>query len=477
MSTEGGRTQAAALQRDWRPARRLRLACRVLLALPALLLVAVPAQASSGPVVQAWTLDNGARVLFVESRDLPILDVAVDFRAGSAFDPADRSGLAAMTQHLARFGAGGLGEEEIARRIGDVGAQLSGRIDVDRAGFSLRTLSSRPERAQALEVFARVVQAPEFPLAALERERTRTSGNLREEATRPAIIASRLFFAAAYGSHPYASRPLGDADGVRALTRETIVDFRRRFYNGVSAVVSIVGDVSRAEAGEIARQVAGALPAGSVRPTLPPVPSLAAAQVRRVPHPSLQSHILIGTPAASRSDPDFFALLVGNHVLGGGGFASRLTVEVREKRGFAYSVFSSVQPWLDRGPFQIALQTRRDQTDEALAVVRSVLFEFLSKGPSEQELAGARRNLVSGFPLRMDTNREVLDLVSAMGFYDLPVDWLSQWPKLVERVTREDVMRAFQRLDPQRLVTVVVGAADEPPPPAPLPQQQQPRLR
>jgi zinc protease len=263
---------------------------------------------------------------------------------------------------------------------------------------------------------------------------------------------------------------------VRALTRDTIVDFRRRFYSGVSAVVSIVGDVSRAEAGEIARQVAGTLPAGSVRPTLPPVPSLAAAQSRRVPHPSLQSHILIGTPAASRSDPDYFALLVGNHVLGGGGFASRLTVEVREKRGFAYSVFSSVQPWLDRGPFQIALQTRRDQTDEALAVVRSVLFEFLSKGPTEQELSNARRNLVSGFPLRIDTNREVLDLVSAIGFYDLPVDWLSQWSKLVERVTREDVVRAFQRLDPQRLVTVVVGAADEPPPPAALPQQQ-PRLR
>ncbi len=447
---------------------------------PVLLMLAavLPARAGNGPVVQAWTLDNGARVLFVEARDVPILDVAVEFRAGSGFDPSERSGLAAMTQHLARFGAGGLGEDDIARRLGDVGAQLSGRIDVDRAGFSLRTLSSRLERTQALEVFARVVQSPEFPLAALERERARIGTTLREEATRPGIIASRQFFAAAYGSHPYASRPLGDADGVRALTRDTIVDFRRRFYSGVSAVVAIVGDVSRAEAGEIARQVAGTLPAGSVRPTLPPVPSLAAAQLRRVPHPSLQSHILIGTPAVSRSDPDYFALLVGNHVLGGGGFASRLTVEVREKRGFAYSVFSSLQPWLDRGPFQIALQTRRDQTDEALAVVRSVLFEFLSKGPGEQELANARRNLVSGFPLRIDTNREVLDLVSAIGFYDLPVDWLSQWSKLVERVTREDVVRAFQRLDPQRLVTVVVGAADEPPPPvAPPPQQQQPRLR
>ena len=451
-------------------------ACTLLFPFLLLLAVALPVRAGNGPVVQAWTLDNGARVLFVEARDVPILDVAVEFRAGSGFDPSERSGLAAMTQHLARFGAGGMSEDDIARRLGDVGAQLSGRIDVDRAGFVLRTLSSRLERVQALDVFARVVQSPEFPLAALERERTRIGTNLREEATRPGIIASRQFFAAAYGNHPYASRPLGDADGVRALTRDTIVDFRRRFYSGVSAVVSIVGDVSRAEAGEIARQVAGTLPAGSVRPTLPPVPSLAAAQSRRVPHPSLQSHILIGTPAASRSDPDYFALLVGNHVLGGGGFASRLTVEVREKRGFAYSVFSSVQPWLDRGPFQIALQTRRDQTDEALAVVRSVLFEFLSKGPTEQELANARRNLVSGFPLRIDTNREVLDLVSAIGFYDLPVDWLSQWSKLVERVTREDVVRAFQRLDPQRLVTVVVGAADEPPPPAPLPPQQ-PRLR
>jgi zinc protease len=417
--------------------------------------------------VQSWSLDNGARVLFVESRAVPILDVSVDFRAGAAFDPPERSGLAAMTQHLARFGAGGLGEEEIARRLGDIGAQLSGRIDSDRAGFTLRTLASRAERNQALEVFARVVQSPEFPIPALERERARIGTNLREEATRPNIIVSRLFFAAAYGTHPYAQRPLGDPDGVRALTRETIVDFRRRLYNGASAVVAIVGDVSRAEAGEIARSVAGALPAGGVRASLPQATSLPAPQVRRVPHPSLQSHIMIGTPAVSRSDPDFFALLVGNQILGGGGFASRLTTEVREKRGFAYSVFSSVVPLLERGPFQIALQTRKDQADEALAVVRSVLVDFLGKGPTDLELANARRNLVNGFPLRIDTNREVLDLIAMIGFYDLPTDWLNQWTKSVERVGRDDVVRAFRRLDPERMVTVVVGAPEDPPSAAP----------
>ena len=453
-------------------ARRGRLPYAAALAL----IAATGAAWASGPVVQAWTMDNGARVLFVESRAVPIIDVAVDFRAGSAFDPPDRSGLAAMTQHLARFGAGNLTEEDIARRLGDVGAQLSGRIDVDRAGFVLRTLSSRNERDQAVDVFARVVQSPDFPVSALERERARIGSSLREEATRPGILASRLFFAAAYGSHPYAARPLGDAEGVRVLTRDTVVDFRRRYYSGVSAVVSIVGDASRAEAAEIARQVAGALPPGSVRATLPPVASLASAQIRRVAHPSLQSHVLIGMPAASRSDPDFFALVVGNHVLGGGGFSSRLVSEVREKRGFAYGVSSSIQPWLERGPFQISLQTRREQTDEALAVVRSVLFEFLSKGPSEQEMAAARRHLVGSFPLRIDTNREVLDLVAMIGLYDLPVDWLSRWPRLVERVTREDVLRAFQRLDPQRLVTVVVGAADEPPAALPAPSPL-PRLR
>ncbi len=435
---------------------------RRVLACVALCLGALVPSADAAVNVQTWTLDNGARVLFVESRAVPIIDVSVDFRAGSGFDPIERSGLAAMTQHLARFGAGGLGEEDIARRLGDVGAQLAGRIDTDRAGFTLRTLSARNERNQALDVFARVVQSPDFPLMALERERARISTNLREEATRPNIIASRLFFAGAYGSHPYALRPLGDPDGVRAITRDTIVDFRRRFYSGASAVVAIVGDLSRAEAAEVARTVAGALPAGSVRASLPPVASLASAQVRRVPHPSLQAHILIGMPAASRSDADFFSMLVGNQVLGGGGFASRLTIEVRERRGFAYSVFSSVQPLLDRGPFQIGLQTRKDQADEALAVVRSVLNEFLAKGPTEQELANARRNLVSGFPLRIDTNREVADLIAMIGFYDLPTDWLLQWTRQVERVSREDVLRAFRRLDPERMVTVMVGAPEEP---------------
>lgn len=444
--------------------RGVRAAGACLPALALALASVVPWVAAQAAVFQSWALENGARVVFAESRALPIVDVAVDFRAGSAFDPPDRSGLAALVQHLARTGAGGLGEEEIARRFADVGAQFAGRVDTDRAGFTLRTLSSRAERSIALGVFARVVQSPDFPQVPLERERARIAAQLREEASRPGILASRLFFQAAYGSHPYANRPLGEAEGVRAITRETVLDFRRRHYNGVSAVVSIVGDLSRAEAEEIARQVAGALPPGGVRAAVPPVASLAAAVVRRVAHPAQQSHIIVGVPAATWPDPDHFALLVGNHVLGGSGFSSRLFTEVRERRGYAYGVSSTLQPWLERGPLQLSLQTRKDQTDEALAVLRTVLAEFIARGPTSEELAAARRHLVNAFPLRLDTQRELLDAAARIGFYDLPLDWYSRWSKQVERVTRADVIRAFRRLDPERLVTVVVGAPDETPP-------------
>jgi len=412
-------------------------------------------------VFQSWTLENGARVVFAERRALPILDVAVDFRAGSAFDPPDRAGLAAMVQHLARTGAAGMGEEEIARRLGEVGAQLGGRVDPDRAGFTLRTLSSRAERSSALEVFARIVQSPDFPQVPLERERTRIAAQLREEASRPGIVASRLFFQAVYGAHPYANRPLGEADGVRLITRDTVLDFRRRHYNGASVVVSVVGDVSRPEAEAIALQVAGSLPRGGVRAAVPPVPSLAAAVTRRVPHPAQQSHLVVGLPAVSWGDPDYFALLVGNHVLGGGGFSSRLVAEIRERRGYAYGVASTLQPWLERGPLQLSLQTRKDQAEDALAALTAVFADFLARGPTPDELAAARRHLINAFPLRLDTQREQLEAAAMVGFYDLPLDWYARWPQRVERVTRADVLRAFRRLDPERLVTVVVGATGD----------------
>ena len=178
----------------------------------------------------------------------------------------------------------------------------------------------------------------------------------------------------------------------------------------------------------------------------------------RLAHPADQAHVLIGLPALRRGDPDFFALQVGNYTLGGGGFVSRLMREVREKRGFAYSVYSGFVPLEQLGPFQISLQTSKEQANEALRVVRDVVSGFMADGPSEDELRAAKQYLSGSFPLRLDSNRKLLDNVAVIGFYGLPLDYLDSYVDKVEQVTAADVRAAFARHVLQdKLVTVVVG--------------------
>ncbi|WP_018413022.1 M16 family metallopeptidase [Methyloversatilis thermotolerans] len=424
-----------------------------LLAAGASLLCATPASARID--IQHWTAANGARVYFVESHVLPILDVQVDFDAGSARDPQDRSGLAAMTQGLLDAAAGGMDEETLAEKFSDLGARLGGVADADRAGVALRTLASARERDGSLALLRTVLSKPEFPAAVLEREKARAIAGLREADTKPDQIGSKAFARLLYGDHPYGRSPTQES--VAAITRDDVLDFYRRHYVASRAVVSIVGDVSREQAESIALQLTGDLPAGE---PLPPIPAVTppTATVERIAHPANQSHIFIGEPVTRRGDPDFFALQVGNYILGGGGFVSRLTKEVREKRGYAYSVYSYFSPQREPGPFQIGLQTQRSQAADALKVVDDTLAEFIRNGPTEAELKAAKRNLVDGYSLRLDSNRKLLDSLSVIGFYGLPLDWLNKFPERVEAVTAAQVKEAFQRrLSAAHRVKVIVA--------------------
>jgi zinc protease len=171
--------------------------------------------------------------------------------------------------------------------------------------------------------------------------------------------------------------------------------------------------------------------------------------------------VLLGVAALARDDPDYFPLLVGNYILGGGGFVSRLMTEVRSKHGLAYSVYSYFYPFAQKGPFQVGLQTRRDQANEALKRVQDVIAEFVARGPTQAELKSAKKGLVGGFPLRIDTNRKLLEQLAAVGFYRLPLDWLDTYPARLEAVTLDQIRGAFaRRVDPKKLAIVVVGATD-----------------
>lgn len=407
--------------------------------------------------IQHWTAPSGARVYFVETRVLPIIDVKIDFAAGSAYDPPEKQGLAALTRSLLDAGAGDLDEEKISGRLVDTGARLGGSADDDRASLTLRTLSSKPEREAAVDLLRTLLQQPNFPAEVLEREKKRLIAGIKEADTRPDSIASKRFTAAIYPGHPYGYQ--ATVDSVGRVDRDDLVRFHRAHYTARRSVVSIVGDLSRGEAEALAQRLTEGLPEGSDAEPIPEV-TLPQREMLRIPHHATQSHIFVGLPAMRRGDPDFFPLLVGNYILGGGGFVSRLTKEVREKRGFAYSVYSHFQPYKRLGPFEIGLQTKREQAEEALKVVDSTLNAFLDKGPTEEELKRAKENLVNGFALRLDSNKKILDHVAMIGFYGLPLDYLDRYPTEVAKVTSAQIRDAFtRRIRPENLVTVVVAGS------------------
>jgi zinc protease len=430
------------------------------LLIPALALASlIPAVALAQvqPTARQWTTPSGARVQFVESRAVPMVDIAVDFAAGSAYDPPAKPGTAALTHALLNAGAADLSEDELAAAYADVGAIPGGTIDRDRASVQLRTLSSAAELRRAVAGFATMVQRPAFPPAAFERERARLAARFREDDVQPGPLADRRFYAGLYGGHPYGR--MATAETVSAVEREDVLRFHRGHYSADRVVVTILGDLSVDAAREIAAQLTAALPPRGDGAAVPPVVPPPRAERIVVPHSAQQAHVRVGLPALARTDPDYFPLLVGNYVLGGGGFVSRLTRDIRDERGYAYSVYSYFLPLARPGPFQVGLQTRRDQAEAALARVRVVVAEFLAHGPTDQELADAKASLAGGFPLRIDSNRKLLNEWAIIGFYRLPETWLADFPREIERVTAADVRAAFTlHVRPERFVTVVVGA-------------------
>lgn len=429
-------------------------------------LVSLPALA--GVKIQSWQTKNGAQVLFIENRDIPMLDVSVQLDAGSRRDSPERAGRASMVVGMLQLGAAGLSEETIAKRLADIGAQMGPSFDRDRAGYSLRTLSSQREREQALDILAKVLQSPDFPEAVVQREKTRTLAALREAETKPEAIADKAFYKALYGDHPYALPSDGEIDTVNKLTRADLMRFYDIYYGAPRAVVSLIGDVSRSEAEAIAEQLTAKLPEHETCEILPPVEPLTKSQLIRIAHPATQAHIAIGAPGIARGDPDYFSLYLGNYVLGGGGFDSRILNEIRQKRGLAYSAFSYFIPLKQPGPFEMGMQTKKQDADVALKVAQETLNRFIKDGPTAAELKQAKNNIILGFPLRIDTNRKLLDYMGVIGFYKLPLTYIDDFPQQIEKVNIHAIQEAFKRnLHPDKMVTVMVGAPEVATPAAP----------
>ena len=412
---------------------------------------------------------KGAKAYLVQTKALPMVDIEVSIDAGDRYDPVSKSGLADMAAGLMNYGVKGengvLTEAQIADEIADLGANIGLSVGGERAILRIRSLSRKDLRDRAVKLASAMLSAPTYDPKIVEREKQRTITSLLEAETKPEFVLERRFKKLVYGNYPLADSPTVKSIG--AVSVNDLVQFHKQFYRGDRMIVSIVGDVDRAQAEEIVKSLLKQIPAsGQPIAKLPelersPVEPLAQREIQ-IPFDSQQAHIAMGMTAVARNNPDYFPLLVGNYILGGGGFVSRLMSEVREKRGLAYSVFSYFAPGKDNGIFQAGLQTKSDQASLALEVMNVTVGQFIADGPTPTELVAAKANLINGYPLRIDNNRKLLDNVSSIAWNGLPLDTMDVWTKQVEAVTLDQVNTAFKKyLAMDRMKIVVLGAKNK----------------
>ena len=426
-----------------------------------ILFLCIASTAYATPKIQHWETENGARVYFVAEPVLPMVDVRVVFDAGAARD-GKNGGVALMTNGMIPEGAGGWDANTIAERFEGVGARLGNSSHRDMSVFSVRTLTEKALFDQAIDTFSTLLNKPTFPQDAFEREKKRLLISLEQKKQSPDAISDEALFKNLYAGHPYASMPSGTTETVSALRRQDLRGFYQQYMVARNAIVVIVGDLERNEAEALAKRVIGDLPEGQVAAQLPAAAARTKAETIKLDFPSSQSHISLAQTSITRNDPDRLPLFLGNHVLGGSGLVSILSDEIREKRGLAYSSYSYFSPMRAEGPFIMALQTRNDQAEEALAVMRKTLSDFVANGPSKKQLGAAKSNITGGFALKMDSNKKILENVSSIAFYNLPLDYLDTYIDKVKAVSLEQVKDAFQRrVHPDKLLTVIVGGQSE----------------
>jgi zinc protease len=445
------------------------------------LIIFLPSVAQANLRIEHWTHTSGAQVYLAASPAIPMVDVQIDWDAGSRRDLPKQAGLAATVAAQIDKGVAAqnskpanaassaadkqtaLDENALGEAWADLGASFNAGAGTDRFSASLRSLTYPDLLGKAALLASRILAAPSFNANVWQRDRARWVASIKEANTRPATIALRNFNRAVYGTHSYGFEPTEAT--LDAIDVKDLRAFHQQYLLPCRAKVNIVGALDRAKADALVSQLFGGFN-GTNNTACPALPALADVQPLqeakdiKLPFDAAQAHVFIGQPGYKRSDPDFFALMVGNYLLGDGGFVSRLSSEVREKRGLSYSVYSYFSPGLHAGAFTIGLQTRPDQAAQAVQVSREVLNTFVKDGPSEAELKAAKDFLINGFALRLDSNRKLLDNVANISWNNLPLNYLDTWTQQIEKVSAEQVKAAFQRkLQPQRMVTVVVGGA------------------
>lgn len=416
--------------------------------------------------IQTWQTAEGAKVLFVEAHELPMFDMRLTFAAGSSQDQTT-PGIAVLTNAMLNEGVKGKDVTAIAQGFDGLGADFGNGAYRDMAVASIRSLSATDKREPALKLFSEVVGKPTFPADSLARIKNQLLASFEYQKQNPGSLAGKELFKRLYGDHPYGHPSEGTEKTIPPITIAQLKAFHAKAYAAGNAVIALVGDLSRDEAQAVAAQVSASLPKGPALAKLP-TPVEPKAGETHIEFPSKQTHLMLAQLGITRDDPDFAALSLGNSVLGGGGFGSRLMTEVREKRGLTYGVSSGFTPMQTQGPFMIGLQTRAELSENTLKLVQDIVRDFLANGPTQKELDDAKRELAGSFPLTAASNSAIVGQLGAIGFYNLPLTYLEDFMTQSQAVTVEQVKAAMNKhLSADKMVIVSAGptVAQKPLPP------------
>ncbi len=415
--------------------------------------------------IQKIQLTTGAHLFFVESKTIPMVNIGIDFPGGFAHDNKDRIGVSNFTSQLMNKGSkikGAIKDEAfIADSISDLGSMISFSTGKELTSVRIKTLSSVEVLNPLVDQVSDMLAYPIFNNKILEREKSIEISELLESETKPEYILSKQFKKMIYRDNPLGNDET--VNSIKAIKIDDLKKFHQTYYRANKMNVLIIGDLSRDKAIELATKLTAKLPNGPEQGIeIPPLSPLTMQDIQKrevkISHPSQQAHIQMGMTSPPRNDPDYFPLLVGNYILGGGGFVSRLMSEIREKRGLAYSVSSYFYPAKNSGYFVAGMQTQKNQSEESIKLLKQTIDEFIKNGPTDDEVLAAKNNLINGFPLRIDSNSKLLDNLSAIAWFDLPLNTLDEWTNEVKKVKKEDINRVFKKnLDMEKMITVVVG--------------------
>jgi zinc protease len=420
--------------------------------LVALAILVVGANAAD---VKTLNAVGGAQTWFVEDHTVPIIALVASLPAGSAYDPATKAGLAMFAGSMLDEGAGGLDSKGFHLALANRAIQLS--VATDRDYLEITLLTQTENAAEAFRLLGLALRHARFDGDAIARVRAQMLQNIEAENEEPSDVATKGFYEAYFAGHPYAHPPEGERTAIAGITQNDLKTFARAHWVRGGLEIAIAGDANTATVSALLGSAFAALPRGSPPPP-PPFTRLGNSGIRVIEKPLPQPTAEFGLPGLLRSDPDFIPAYVANYIVGGGGFASRLTTEVRVKRGLTYDVSTELASYRRAGLLLGQVATRRESVRQSIDVLRDVLAKFSANGATEQELADAKTYLTGSFPLAFASNAGIAEQLGTFQRLGLGPDYVARRNDLIAAVTLDDIRRVAKRLfKPERLTVVIAG--------------------